>query len=214
MSTVTTDMGTAVVPKPPITIDLRPPDEQSGQSGPPDVLLPNFDPDRVAAEVAALESEAQAGKGVFNDRSAKIAAILWSIKQDHPEHLKSICERAGIGRSRRKQLLQIGSGVKTLEKSRAENRTRVQRHRAKAGAITGMAPPAEARADTQPSACDPEAPKMSDVTEEIELPMQDIDRLAKFKRRTVDREAVWVCEQLELAWSALRDRGRPLRPRT
>jgi hypothetical protein len=62
--------------------------------------------------------------------------------------------------------------------------------------------------------CDPEASKMSDGTEEIELPMQDFDRLAKFKRRTVDSEAVWVCEQLELAWSALRDRGQPFRPRT
>ena len=44
---------------------------------------------------------------------------------------------------------------------------------------------------TAHSGCDPETPK------------QDIDRLAKFKRRTVDREAVWVCEQLELAWCAL-----------
>jgi hypothetical protein len=44
--------------------------------------------------------------------------------------------------------------------------------------------------------------------------MQDFDRLAKFKRRTVEREAVWVCEQLELAWCALRDRGRTFRPRT
>jgi hypothetical protein len=63
-------------------------------------------------------------------------------------------------------------------------------------------------------ACDPEAPKMSDGTEEIEVPMQDFDRLAKFKRRAVDSEAVWVVEQLELAWCALRDRGRTLRPRT
>jgi hypothetical protein len=67
---------------------------------------------------------------------------------------------------------------------------------------------------TAHSACDPEAPKMSDGTEEIEVPMQDFDRLAKFKRRTVDREAVWVAEQLELAWCALRDIGRTFRPRT
>jgi hypothetical protein len=58
---------------------------------------------------------------------------------------------------------------------------------------------------TAHSDCDPEAAKM---TEGIELPMPDFDRLAKFKRRIVEREAVWVCEQLELAWSALRDRGR------
>jgi hypothetical protein len=112
--------------------------------------LPNFDPIKVADEIAALETEAQAAKGVFDDRSARIAAILWDIKQHHPEHLKAICERAGIGRSRRKQLLQIGSGSKTLEKSRAENKTRVQRHRAKARAITVMATPAEAGAKSQP----------------------------------------------------------------
>jgi hypothetical protein len=127
-------------PKASITIDLRGAD----QSGPPAVdsmtLLRNFDPIRIGDEVAALETEAQAAKGVFNDRSAKIATILWNIKQHHPEHLKAVCERAGIGRSRRKQLLQIGSGSKTLEKSRAENKTRVRRHRARARAITVMAP--------------------------------------------------------------------------
>jgi hypothetical protein len=134
-------------PKAPIPIDLRGAD----QSGPPAVdsmtLLRNFDPIRIGDEVAALESEAQAAKGVFDDRSAKIAAILWNIKQHHSEHLKAVCERAGIGRSRRKQLLQIGSGSKTLEKSRAENKTRVQRHRAKARAITVMAPLAATRAE-------------------------------------------------------------------
>jgi hypothetical protein len=171
----------------------------------------NFDPIAIGNEIAALEKEAQSE---FFSRSAKIAAILWDVKQHHKEHLDEVCRIAGIGRSRRKQLLQIGRGDKTLKKSRAENKTRVQRHRAKARAITVMAPPAGARADTQPGACDPEAPKMSDVTEEIELPMQDFDRLAKFKRRTVDREAIWVCEQLELAWCALRDRGRTFRPRT
>jgi hypothetical protein len=35
------------------------------------------------------------------------------------------------------------------------------------------------------------------------LAMQDLDRLVKFKRRTVDPDAIWVCEQLESAWSAL-----------
>jgi hypothetical protein len=43
-------------------------------------------------------------------RSEKIAEILWNVKQHHPEHLDAICERAEIGLSRRKELLQIGSG--------------------------------------------------------------------------------------------------------
>jgi hypothetical protein len=116
--------------------------------------LTNFDPIKIGDEIAALESEAQGklaeAKAEFASRSEKIAAILWDVKQHHPEHLKAVCERGGIGRSRRKQLLQIGSGSKTLEKSRAENKTRVQRHRAKARAITVMATPAEAGAKSQP----------------------------------------------------------------
>jgi hypothetical protein len=39
--------------------------------------------------------------------------------------------------------------------------------------------------------------------------VQDLDRLAKFKRRTLDPEAIWVCEQLELAWEALRGQTMP-----
>jgi ParB family chromosome partitioning protein len=54
---------------------------------------------------------------------------------------------------------------------------------------------------TAHSACDPEDPKMSNGPE---LAMQDLDRLATFKRRTLDPEAIWLCEQLELAWQALR----------
>jgi hypothetical protein len=156
--------------------------------------LTNFDPIKVADEVASLENEAQAAKGVFNDRSMKIAVILWQVKLHHPEHLVDICKRAGIGRSRRKQLLQIGSGSKTMEKSRAENKTRVQRHRAKARAITVMAPPAEARADTQPSACGPEDPKTTDGTEEIELG-KVIARLRRDQPRNAD--TMRICDALE-----------------
>src|ERR1700693_111551 len=122
-------------------------------------IIPNFDPNKIADEIAALETEAQSklteAKGEFNSRSEKIAAILWDVKQHHRDHLKAICERAGIGRSRRKQLLQIGSGSKTLEKSRAENKTRVQRHRAKARAITVMATPAEAKSQPETGNNDP-----------------------------------------------------------
>jgi hypothetical protein len=46
------------------------------------------------------------------------------VKEHHPEHLKAICERAKIGRSRRKELLQIGRGSKTIEQSRKESAER------------------------------------------------------------------------------------------
>jgi hypothetical protein len=61
-------------------------------------LTPNFDPIKVADEIAALESEAQDGftaekgefaaaQGVYLSRSEAIAAILWNVAQHHPEHL-------------------------------------------------------------------------------------------------------------------------------
>jgi ParB-like chromosome segregation protein Spo0J len=55
-------------------------------------------------------------------------------------------------------------------------------------------------------ACDAEAAKIRDGTQDVELTIQNLDRLATFKGRTIDPEAVWVCEQLELAWCALRRR--------
>jgi hypothetical protein len=90
----------------------------------------NFDPIAVGDEIAALESEAQNAKVVFVSRSGKIAAILWNVKQHHPEHLNAICERAMIGRSRRKELLQIGRGSKTIDQSRRESAERQTKSRA------------------------------------------------------------------------------------
>ena len=42
-----------------------------------------------------------------------------------------------------------------------------------------------------PSAHDPGDSKISNGTEKIGLAMQDFDRLATFKRRTLDSEAIW-----------------------
>jgi hypothetical protein len=96
--------------------------------------LPNFDPIAVADEIAALESEAQdklaEAKDEFKSRSEKIAAILWEVKQHHPEHLDAICERAKIGRSRRYELLRIGSGRETAKQSRKESAKRQTKSRA------------------------------------------------------------------------------------
>jgi hypothetical protein len=96
--------------------------------------LPNFDPIAVADEIAALESEAQdklaEAKDEFKSRSEKIAAILWEVKQHHPEHLDAICERAKIGRSRRYELLRIGSGRETAKQCRKESAKRQTKSRA------------------------------------------------------------------------------------
>jgi hypothetical protein len=96
---------------------------------------PNFDPIAIGDEVAALEREAQSkladAKSEFVSRWEKIAAILWNVKQHHPEHLDAICERAKIGRSRRKELLQIGSGRKTIKQSRQATAARQAKFKAK-----------------------------------------------------------------------------------
>jgi hypothetical protein len=96
--------------------------------------LTNFDPIAVGDEIAALETEAQdklaEAKDEFKSRSEKIAAILWDVKQHHPEHLDAICERAKIGRSRRYELLRIGSGRETAKQSRKESAKRQTKSRA------------------------------------------------------------------------------------
>ena len=90
--------------------------------------LTNFDPIAVGDEIAALETEAQdklaEAEDEFKSRSEKIAAILWDVNQHHPEHLDAICERAKIGRSRRYELLRIGSGRETAKQSRKESAKR------------------------------------------------------------------------------------------
>jgi hypothetical protein len=96
--------------------------------------LPNFDPIAVADEIAALETEAQdkhaEAEDEFKSRSEKIAAILSDVKQHHPEHLDAICKRAKIGRSRRYELLRIGSGRETAKQSREESAKRQTKSRA------------------------------------------------------------------------------------
>jgi hypothetical protein len=111
-------------------------------------VLSNFDPIAIGDEVAALEREAQSkladAKGEFASRSEKIAAILWNVKQHHPEHLDAICERAEIGLSRRKELLQIGSGRKTIKQSRQATAARQAKFKAKKKAHAAEPPKSEA----------------------------------------------------------------------
>jgi hypothetical protein len=45
--------------------------------------------------------------------------------------MDAICDRIGLKRSRRAELLMIASGRKTVEQSRAQNKSRVKKHRKK-----------------------------------------------------------------------------------
>jgi hypothetical protein len=97
--------------------------------------LTNFDPVKVGEQIAALEAEAQSdwatAQGVYRSRSEEIAKILWDVEQNHPEHMEAVCEHAKIGRSRRDELLLVGGGRKTLEKSRQDNAARQAKFKAK-----------------------------------------------------------------------------------
>ena len=143
------------------TAELNPTATSVGERGPDTELaaVSNFDPIAIGNEIAALEVEAQSkladARDEFITRSEKIAAILWEVKVHHPEHLKAICEQAKIGRSRRKELLQIGRGSKTIKESRKESAERQSRSRAnrkaktrKAKAVTVTAPAALHAAET------------------------------------------------------------------
>jgi hypothetical protein len=75
----------------------------------------------------------KADEAVASHREHCIAAggLLLDVQTNHPEHTEAICERIGLGLSRRKELLMIAGGRKTLDQSRADNKARQDRHRAK-----------------------------------------------------------------------------------
>jgi hypothetical protein len=66
------------------------------------------------------------------------------VKQHHPEHLDAICERANIGLSRRKELLQVGSGRKTIKQCRQATAARQAKFKAKKKAKAAEPPKSEA----------------------------------------------------------------------
>jgi hypothetical protein len=102
-------------------------------------ILTNFDLVAVGNQIVALETEArdklatanQAAQVDHRRRSEQIAALLHSVEENAPESIVDICKRAGIGRSRRFELLKIGRGDKTVEQSRKETAARQKTFKAK-----------------------------------------------------------------------------------
>jgi hypothetical protein len=123
--------------------------------------LPNFDPIAIGNQIAELEADVQnefaaarqaaknerstarktadseyvaakkAAETKYRSRSKEVAELLWSVKQNCPDILNAVCKRAGIGRSRKFELLRIGSGDKTVEQSRKETAVRQRTFKAK-----------------------------------------------------------------------------------
>jgi hypothetical protein len=101
--------------------------------------LTNFDLVAVGNQIVALETEArdklatanQAAQVDHRRRSEQIAALLHSVEENAPNSIVDICKRAGIGRSRRFELLKIGRGDKTVKQSRDEGAKRQRKSAAK-----------------------------------------------------------------------------------
>jgi hypothetical protein len=121
---------------------------------------PKFDPIAVGDKIAAHIAKADEAVSANREHSMAAGALLLDVAQNYPKHLEAICERIGLGLSRRKELLMIAGGRKTLEKSRADNKARQDRHRAKKRALPPpepkpLQPPATASLDPEPKPLQP-----------------------------------------------------------
>ena len=102
--------------------------------------MTEFNPIAVGDKIAGHIAAADRAKEAHDTESKTAGALLLDVAQNHPEHLEAICARIGLGLSRRKELLMIAGGRRTLEKSRADNKARQDRHRAKKRALTKRKP--------------------------------------------------------------------------
>jgi hypothetical protein len=93
--------------------------------------MPKFDPIAVGDKIAEHIVAADQAKGAIVEHSKAAGALLIEVQDKHPKHLKAICDRIGLGRSRVYELMQIAGGRKTAEQVKAATAKRVQRHRAR-----------------------------------------------------------------------------------
>jgi hypothetical protein len=90
-----------------------------------------FDPVAVAHKIADLVVKADKAKAQQLKHTMAAGVLLLDVKENHPDHFESICERVGLSRSRRGELLMVASGKRTHEENKKRTRDRVNRHRAK-----------------------------------------------------------------------------------
>jgi hypothetical protein len=104
-------------------------------------MTTEFDPIAVGDKIAGHLAMADKAVAANREHSKAAGALLLDVQKNHPKHMDAICDRIGLGRSRRAELLMIAGGRKTLEQSKAQNKARVKRHRAKKNAPV-LLPPA------------------------------------------------------------------------
>jgi hypothetical protein len=96
-------------------------------------MTAEFNPVAVGDKIAEHLAEAEKAIGICHERSKAAGVLLLDVAQNHPKHMEPIRIRLGLGDSRRKELLMIAGGRRTLEESRAEPAKRQARFKAKTG---------------------------------------------------------------------------------
>jgi hypothetical protein len=100
-----------------------------------------FDPIAVGDKIAGHLAEADKAFAANREHSKAAGVLLLDVQENHSKHMDAICRRIGLKRSSRAELLMIAGGRKTLAQSKAENTSRVKRHRAKKKAAALPPPP-------------------------------------------------------------------------
>jgi hypothetical protein len=88
-----------------------------------------FDPAAVAKEIMQHLAEVESAEMSLISNKRRAAELLQDVAKNHPTRLKEVCALAGIGASRRKELLQIALGRRTPEQIKCSTKERVKRHR-------------------------------------------------------------------------------------
>jgi hypothetical protein len=133
--------------------------------------------------------------GLAERPNAKLQAVvgpgfLLAVQLNHPEHLKAICKRIGLKRSRQAELLMIARGRKTVEQSKAQNKARVNRHRAKKKAAA-LQPPRPSEIPLHPPVMDdpsPPANRTNDVGAEASADAMKVAEVAADAQTGPDSE--------------------------
>jgi hypothetical protein len=103
-----------------------------------------FDVNKVGDEIKARIAQIDKAEGDLIEHKRAAAALLQGVARNHSEYLNAVCERAGLKKSRRSELLQIVLGRKSEAEVRNATKKRVAKHRA-----------AKRRATSNPSVTDP-----------------------------------------------------------
>jgi hypothetical protein len=91
--------------------------------------ITEFDAMAVAKEIKHCLTVIDRAETSLISSKRRAAWLLQDVAKNHPARLREVCDLAGIGASRRKELLQIALGHRTPEEIKCLTKERVKRHR-------------------------------------------------------------------------------------